>query len=67
MPTAVADYRAYEGRWTPNSEPFRTALDLDSRTFVEKLTRATGVRINEADYPHVASIDSCADFLATAG
>ncbi|MFI6368172.1 hypothetical protein ACIBG0_36185 [Nocardia sp. NPDC050630] len=34
---------------------------------VEKITRATGVRINEADYPHLASIDYYVDFLTTAG
>ncbi|MEV5837611.1 phosphopantetheine-binding protein [Nocardia sp. NPDC052112] len=51
------------------AEPLRAALDLDSLdflTFVEKLTRATGVRIDEADYPQLVSIDSCVEFLTTA-
>ncbi len=30
---------------------------------VEKLTRATGVPINEADYARMESIDSCVDSL----
>ncbi|MFQ6328618.1 acyl carrier protein [Nocardia sp. NBC_01009] len=49
-------------------EPLRAALELDSLdflTFVEKLTRATGVRIEEDDYPQLVSIHACVDFLAT--
>ncbi|WP_433716026.1 phosphopantetheine-binding protein [Nocardia sp. CA-084685] len=48
------------------TQPLRPTLDLDSLdflTFVEKLTRATGVRIDESDYPRLASIDSCVEFL----
>ncbi|WP_433520193.1 phosphopantetheine-binding protein [Nocardia pseudovaccinii] len=51
------------------TEPLRTALDLDSLdflSFVEKLNRATGVRIDESDYPRLASIDSCVEFLTAA-
>ena len=51
------------------TEPLRTALDLDSLdflTFVEKLNRATGVRIDVSDYPRLASIDSCVEFLTAA-
>ena len=50
----------------PRTEPLRAALDLDSLdflTFIEKLTRATEVRIDEADYARMESIDSCVDFL----
>jgi acyl carrier protein len=49
------------------NEPLRAALDLDSLdflTFVERLTRATGVRIDESDYPQLATIDTCVDFLS---
>ncbi|MFX0577793.1 acyl carrier protein [Nocardia nepalensis] len=48
------------------AEPLRPTLDLDSLdflTFVERLTRATGIRIEEADYPHLATIGSCVEFL----
>ena len=54
----------------PSTELLRIALDLDSLDFldfVERLTRATGVRIDMADYPHLASIESCVDFLTAVG
>ncbi|MFG1798056.1 acyl carrier protein [Nocardia sp. NPDC049149] len=50
-------------------EPLRVTLDLDSLdflTFVERLTRATGVRIDEADYPTLATISTCVDFVTAA-
>ncbi|WP_280427144.1 acyl carrier protein [Nocardia brasiliensis] len=50
-------------------EPLRAALDLDSLdflTFVERLTLASGVRIDEVDYPKLATIGACVDFV-TAG
>ncbi|WP_327117507.1 phosphopantetheine-binding protein [Nocardia sp. NBC_01730] len=50
-------------------EPLRSAFDLDSvdfLTFVERLTRTTGVRIDEVDYPRLATIGSCVDFLTAA-
>ncbi|MFF5033198.1 acyl carrier protein [Nocardia salmonicida] len=48
--------------------PLRTTLDLDSLdflTFVERLTTATGLRIDEVDYPKLATIGMCVEFLAT--
>ncbi|MEV6140206.1 acyl carrier protein [Nocardia sp. NPDC051990] len=52
-----------------DTEPLRGTLDLDSLdflTFVEKLTKATGVRIDEDDYAHLATIGSCVEFLTAA-
>ncbi|MGW0046875.1 acyl carrier protein [Nocardia cyriacigeorgica] len=46
--------------------PLRPALDLDSLdflTFVERLSEATGRRIDEADYPRLNSIASTIEFL----
>ncbi|GGN93772.1 hypothetical protein GCM10011610_56050 [Nocardia rhizosphaerihabitans] len=48
--------------------PLRATLDLDSLdflTFVERLTTATGIRIDESDYPNLATIHTCVEFLAT--
>lgn len=52
----------------PNDEPLRTALDLDSLdflTFVERLTLATGKRIDEIDYSNLVTIGTCVEFLTT--
>jgi acyl carrier protein len=46
--------------------PFRDALELDSLDFltlVETLTKRTGVRIDEDDYPNLTTLSTCADFL----
>ncbi|MEU7143917.1 phosphopantetheine-binding protein [Nocardia sp. NPDC046473] len=50
----------------PDNEPLRSALDLDSLdflTFIERLTRATEMRIDEVDYPKLATIGACVDFV----
>ncbi|WP_316574434.1 acyl carrier protein [Nocardia canadensis] len=52
----------------PADAPLRTTLDLDSLdflTFVERLTTATRIRIDECDYPRLATIHTCVEFLAT--
>jgi acyl carrier protein len=44
----------------------RAELELDSLdflSFVELLSKATGVRIDEADYPDLVSTGSCIAFL----
>ncbi|HET9172742.1 MAG TPA: acyl carrier protein [Actinospica sp.] len=49
-------------------EPFRDALELDSLDFltlVETLTKRTGVRIDEDDYPKLTTLSTCADFLVS--
>jgi len=46
---------------------FRSELELDSLDFlalVETVSEATGVRIDEADYPRLAPIDSCVALIA---
>ncbi|WP_037568641.1 acyl carrier protein [Phaeacidiphilus oryzae] len=47
--------------------PYREALDLDSLDFlgiVELLSERTGVRLDEDDYPKLATVDSAATLLA---
>ncbi|SCK53612.1 acyl carrier protein [Streptomyces sp. WMMB 322] len=51
-------------------EPLRETLDIDSMDFlgiVEVLIERTGLRIDEDDYPHLATLSSSADFLVTHG
>lgn len=46
--------------------PFRSELELDSLdflSFVESVSGATGVRIDEVDYPRLDTIDGCVAFL----
>ncbi|MFD0360134.1 hypothetical protein ACFQZZ_01570 [Nocardia sp. GCM10030253] len=43
------------------------ARSSDLLTFVEKLTRATGVRIDEDNYPHSTSIRFCGGAAAFGG
>ncbi|MGK8507653.1 hypothetical protein ACRS5S_06180 [Nocardia asiatica] len=46
-------------------EPLRSTLELDSidfQTFVERLSTASR-RIEESEYPRLATIRSCVDFL----
>ena len=46
--------------------PLRDQLDLDSMdmlNFVVALHDATGVDIPEADYPQLATLDACVDYL----
>ena len=50
--------------------PFRDQLDLDSMdflNFVIALHAALDVDIPEADYPKLATLDGCVDYLAGAG
>lgn len=45
----------------------RQAFELDSLdflSFVEQLSAATGIRIEEDDYPDLATMASCEQFLA---
>lgn len=47
-------------------EPYRDALELDSLDFlalVETLSKRTGVRIDEDDYPQLTTLSTCVDFL----
>lgn len=49
--------------------PLREALELDSidfLTFVERLSGACAMRIEEDDYPRLETIHSCVDFLTAA-
>lgn len=48
---------------------FRSELELDSLdflTFVELLSKSTGVRIDEDDYPQLTTMRSCVAFLTAA-
>ena len=50
--------------------PFRDQLDLDSMdllNFVIAVHAALHVEIPEADYPRLATLDGCVDYLAGAG
>lgn len=47
---------------------FRSELELDSLdflSFVEMLTKSTGVRIDESHYPRLTTMASCIDFLTS--
>lgn len=49
-----------------DAAPFRSELELDSLdflSFVESLSSATGVRIDEVDYPRLGTIEGCIQFL----
>jgi acyl carrier protein len=49
---------------------FREQLDLDSMdmlNFVVALHDALGVEIPEADYPKLATLDACVEYLASRG
>ncbi len=49
---------------------FRDQLDLDSMdllNFVVALHATLQVEIPERDYPRLATLDSCVDYLGTAG
>lgn len=51
-------------------EPFREPLEIDSMDFlgfVEVLIERTGLRIDEDDYPRLATLSSSADFLVSHG
>lgn len=53
----------------PDDAVLRDELELDSLdflAFVEQLSKATGVRIEEADYPKLETKASCLEFLAAA-
>lgn len=52
-----------------DDEPLRDALELDSLdflSFVEQLSAATKVRIEEDDYPRLTTVGGCVDFLSSA-
>jgi acyl carrier protein len=53
----------------PADADYREALALDSLDFlqlVELLSGRSGVRIDESDYPRLATINSTVEFLSTA-
>lgn len=46
--------------------PFREQLELDSMDFLDivmELRKRHGIEVPEADYPKLASLDSCAEYL----
>ncbi len=48
------------------SEPLRDQLDLDSMDFLDivmELRKRYQIQIPEADYPELASLDSCVTYL----
>jgi acyl carrier protein len=54
----------------PDDVPFRPELELDSLdflSFVELLSKATQVRIDEEDYPSLTTFASCVRFLTAGG
>lgn len=53
----------------PGDAPLRETLALDSLdflTFVERLSAAVDLRIEESDYPRLTTIASCVEFLTAA-
>ena len=47
-------------------QPLRDQLDLDSMDFLDivmELRKRHKLQIPEADYPHLASLNSCVDYL----
>lgn len=50
----------------PPDADLRRTLELDSLDFlefVERLSKDAGVRIDESDYPSLATMESCQSFL----
>ncbi|MBT7164059.1 MAG: acyl carrier protein [Victivallales bacterium] len=48
-------------------EQLRSQLELDSMDFLDivmELRKKYGVEVPEADYPQLATLDSCVDYLA---
>ena len=48
------------------AERLRDQLDLDSMDFLDivmELRKQHGIEVPEADYPELASLDSCANYL----
>jgi len=48
-------------------EPLRNQLELDSMDFLDivmELRKKYGVEVPEADYPQLATLDSCVEYLA---
>lgn len=46
--------------------PLRDQLDLDSMDFLDivmELRKQHGIEVPEADYPQLASLESCAEYL----
>lgn len=59
-----------EPNQVPEHEDMREALDLDSMDFLNLIIavgKQTGVKIPEADYGQVVSLDRLLDYLQTAG
>ncbi|MCP9618778.1 acyl carrier protein [Nocardia otitidiscaviarum] len=53
-------------RAVSEDDSLRATLELDSidyLTFIERLSAARGARIEEDDYPRLATVRSCVDFL----
>ena len=49
-----------------NAERLRDQIDLDSMDFLDivmELRKQHGIEVPEADYPQLASLDSCAAYL----
>ena len=49
-----------------SSEPLRDQLDLDSMDFLDivmELRKRYKIQIPEADYPQLATLDSCVNYL----
>jgi len=49
------------------SEALRNQLELDSMDFLDivmELRKKYGVEVPEADYPQLATLDSCVEYLA---
>lgn len=49
-----------------SSEPLRDQLDLDSMDFLDivmELRKRYQIQIPEADYPQLATLDSCVNYL----
>jgi acyl carrier protein len=56
-----------EGQMLDPETDFRDQLDLDSMdflNFVIALHQATGIDLPERDYPQLASLNGCVDYLA---
>ncbi len=65
--TCTASFHsAQEGR--PPVGRYRDALELDSLdflSFIETLSRRTGVRIDDEDTPRLVTLSGCAEFLTS--
>ena len=49
-----------------DDKPFREQLELDSMDFLDivmELRKRHGIEVPESDYPQLASLESCAEYL----